>query len=228
MQIVPQGTGIIIIGQDIFILGIILGVVLMGILIGYIIWQRNHREKPRYQYTIFQTRGYHTEKFFIRLRNRRFKAVVIATIWVLFLLFVLPVLELYVQDIITDISALFLIISFIFGFYSAYPLTTWIDWEIPTTGSAIWMRRIIAVLMVLAGLGVTFLWLMSPALVFVSSAIQGVTTSPFISFMSLMVLIAGFFVGIAVFGAYMEFKFEQRAGGFAFHGRQRFSPKIDK
>jgi hypothetical protein len=222
MQVVPQGTGSTIVGQAIFILGIILAVVLMGILIGYIIGQRNHKEKSRYQYTIFQTRGYHTEKFFIRLRKRRFTAVIIATIWVLFLLFVLPVLEFYVQDIITDISALFLIISFIFGFYSAYPLTMWIDWEIPATGSAIWMRRIIAVLMVLAGLGVTFLLLMSPVLAYVSSAIQGVTTSPFISFMSLIVLMAGFFLGIAVFGAYIEFKFEQRAGGFVFHGRQRF------
>ena len=222
MQIVPEGTGSIIIGQDIFILGIILGVVLMGLLIGYIIGQRNHKEKSRYQYTIFQTRGYHTEKFFIKLRNRRFKAVVIATTWVLFLLFVLPILELYVQDIITDISALFLVISFIFGFYGAYPLTRWIDWEIPTAGSAIWMRRIIAVLMVLAGLGVTFLWLMSPVLAYVSLAIQGVTPSPFISLVSLIVLIAGFFVGIAVFGAYMEFRFEQRAGGLKFHGRERF------
>jgi len=221
MQIVPQGTGSIGIGQDIFVLGILLGAVLMGILIGYIIAQRNHKEKSRYQYTIFQTRGYHTEKFLIRLRNRRFKAVVVATIWVLFLLFVLPILELYFQEIITDISALFIVISFIFGFYSSYPLTMLIDWEIPATGSAIWMRRIIAVLMVLAG-GVTFLWLMGVALASVSSAIQGVTSSLFISLMSLIVLITGFFFGIAVFGAYLEFKFEQRAGGLKFHGRQRF------
>jgi MFS family permease len=222
MHIVPQGTGSIGIGQDIFLLGIMLGVVLMGLLIGYILRQRNHGETSRYPSTIFQTRGYHTKKFLKRVRSRRVGAVLIAAIWVLFLLFVLPVLEFYFQEIITDISALFLIISFIFGFYSAYPLTMWIDWEIPTTGSAIWMRRIIAVLMILAGLGVTFLWLMSPALVFVSSAIQGVTTSPFISLMSLIVLMAGFFLGIAVFGAYIEFKFEQRAGGFVFHGRQRF------
>jgi hypothetical protein len=222
MHIVPEGTGSIIIGEDIFVLGILLAVVLMGILIGYIIAQRNHPEKSRYRYTIFQTRGYHTEKFLIQLRNRRFKAVVVATMWVLFLLFVLPILELNVPEIITDISALFLVISFIFGFYSAYPLTIWIDWEIPDTGSAIWMRRIIAVLLVLAG-GLTFLWLMGVARASVSSAIEGATSSLYISLMSLIVLIAGFFFGIALFGAYFEFKFEQRAGGLKFPARQRFS-----
>ena len=222
MQIVPPGTGSIGIGQDIFLLGIILGVVLMGILIGYILWQRNRGEKSRYPSTIFQTRGYHTKKFLKRLRYRRFKAVLIAMIWVLFLLFVLPILEYYFQECITDVSGLFIIISFIFGFYNAYPLAMWIDRKIPHTDFGIWLRRILAGLMVLVGLGVPFLWLMGAALASVSTAIQGVTNSPYISILALIVLIAGFFLGIAVFGAYMEFNFERRAGVFVFHGRQRF------
>jgi hypothetical protein len=222
MQIVPPGTGSIGIGQDIFLLGIIVSVVLMGILIGYIFGQRNRGEKSRYPSTIFQTRGYHTKKFLKRVRYRRFKAVLIAIIWVLFLLFVLPIVEYYFQEIITDISGLFIIISFIAGFYNAYPLAMWIDRKIPNTDFGIWMRRIIAGLMVLVGLGVAFLWLMGAALASVSSAIQGVTNSPYISILALIVLIAGFFFGIAVFGGYMVFNFERRAGGFAFHGRQRF------
>jgi len=121
-----------------------------------------------------------------------------------------------------------MVISFIFGFYSAYPLAMWIDRNIPNTDFGIWMRRIIACLMVLVGLGVAFLWLMSIALASVSLSIQGVTNNSYISILALIVLIAGFFFGIAVFGGYTEFNFERRAGGFIFHGRQRFSPKIEK
>jgi hypothetical protein len=222
MHIVPQGTGSIGIGQDIFLLGIMLGVVLMGLLIGYILRQRNHGETSRYPSTIFQTRGYHTKKFLKRVRSRRVGAVLIAAIWVLFLLFVLPIMEYHFQEIIVDISALFIIISFIIGCYNAYPLAMWIDRKIPHTDSGIWMRRIIACLMVLGGLGVAFLWLTGVALASVSSAIQGVPNSPYISILALIVLAAGFFFGIAVFGAYMEFNFERRSGGFVFRGRQRF------
>lgn len=52
--------------------------------------------------------------------------------------------------------------------------------------------------------------------------LQGVKIIPAISFLSISVLFASFFVGIAIFAGYIEFTHERRAGTIVFFGKSMY------
>ena len=142
-------------------------------------------------------------------------------IWVVILLFALPILETSLAIIIEPLGFIFILISLILGFYLAYRFVMWIDRKLPNTEFGLWSRRGIASILILVGLGFAFLWMFSFSMTMALSPI-GTTSKIFISISSLSALIVCFFIGLAVFAGYMEFTFERRAGIIVFQGRQRF------
>lgn len=71
--------------------------------------------------------------FWKRLKYAKKQGFILGAVWFLVLLFIMPVLEGAYTKLITDIGAIFILISFVLGFYNAYPLTMWIDRRIPNT-----------------------------------------------------------------------------------------------
>ena len=157
-----------------------------------------------------------------RLKYVKKKGIILGVVWFLTLLFILPVLEGTYTKLFTDIGAIFILISFILGFYNAYPLTMWIDRRIPNTDFGIWLRRIVAGIMAVGGVGIAIVILISFSIASIGVGIQSNVSVPYISFMSLSVLFASFFLGIAIFAGYIEFTHERRAGIIVFFGKTKY------
>ena len=145
----------------------------------------------------------------------------LTAIWIIFVLFALPVLEKSFATIIEPLGFIFILISLILGFYLSYRFVMWIDRKLPNTDFGLWSRRGIASLLIVVGLGFAFLWMFSISMTMIESPI-GATSRVFVSISSLSALIVCFCIGLAIFAGYMEFTFERRAGIMVFHGRQRF------
>ena len=157
-----------------------------------------------------------------RLKHAKNKGIILGVIWFLILLFIMPVLEGTFTKLITEAGVIFILISFVIGFYNAYPLTMWIDRRIPNTDFGIWLRRIVAGIMVLGGTGFAVLLFISSMLSIAQLSLQGVKSIPAVSITSIVVLFAGFFIGIAIFAGYIEFTHERRAGTIVFFGKTRY------
>ena len=157
-----------------------------------------------------------------RLKYVKKKGIILGVVWFLTLLFILPILEGTYTKLFTDIGAIFILISFILGFYNAYPLTMWIDRRIPNTDFGIWLRRIVAGIMAVGGVGIAIVILISFSIASIGVGIQSNVSVPYISFMSLSVLFASFFLGIAIFAGYIEFTHERRAGIIVFFGKTKY------
>jgi len=139
-------------------------------------------------------------------------------LWVIFLMFILPWIESAYP--LGDISVIFVVISGIIGIYAAYPVIMWVDRKIPNTDFGVWTRRIIAVALILGGMGLTMLLIMSTALTVATMLSSG--TVHVSSITSIAAILVGFSFGIAIFAGYIEYTFERKAGLLVFHGRQRF------
>jgi len=157
-----------------------------------------------------------------RIKYAKNKGIILGIVWFLILLFIMPVLEGTYTKLITDIGAIFILISFVLGVYNAYPLTMWIDRRIPNTDFGIWLRRIVAGIMVVGGFGFAILIFISSMVSTAQLHLQGVKFIPAISFLSISVLFASFFIGIAIFAGYIEFTHERRAGTIVFFGRSKY------
>lgn len=157
-----------------------------------------------------------------RLKYAKKKGIILCVAWFLILLLIMPVLEGTYTKLITDIGAIFILISFVLGFYNAYPLTMWIDHRIPNTDFGIWLRRIVAGIMAVGGFGFAILIFISSMASVAQLHLQGVKFIPAISFLSISVLFAGFFIGIAIFAGYIEFTHERRAGTIIFFGKTKY------
>ena len=157
-----------------------------------------------------------------RLKYVKKKGFILGVVWFLTLLFILPILEGTYTKLFTDIGAIFILISFILGFYNAYPLTMWIDRRIPNTDFGIWLRRIVAGIMTIAGVSIAIVILLSFSIASIGVGIQSNVSVPYISFMSLSVLFASFFLGIAIFAGYIEFTHERKAGTIVFFGKTKY------
>ena len=147
--------------------------------------------------------------------------LLLTVVWVIFILFALPVLETSFATIIEPLGFIFILISLILGFYQSYRLVVWIDRKLPNTEFGLWSRRGISSILVLVGLGFAFLWMFSFSMTMALSP-MGKTSIILVSIYSLSALIFCFCLGLAVFAGYMEFTFERRAGIIVFQGRQRF------
>jgi|SRR5208337_2775341 len=161
---------------------------------------------------------YNFKKIFWKAKRNLFFLTVI---WVIFILFALPLLETSFATIIEPLGFIFILISLILGFYLSYRLVMWIDRKLPNTDFGLWSRRGIASILILVGLGFAFLWMFSFSMTMALSPL-GATSKILISISSLSTLIVCFCIGLAVFAGYMEFTFERRAGIIVFQGRQRF------
>jgi hypothetical protein len=117
-----------------------------------------------------------------RIRYTKNKGVIVGILWFLALLFIIPTLEWSYTEEIANISAIFIIASFVIGFYNAYPLTMWIDRRIPNTDFGIWMRRIDAGIMAAVGFGFAFLIFISSMVSTAELYLQGVKSIPAVSF----------------------------------------------
>lgn len=157
-----------------------------------------------------------------RIKYTKNKGVIVGILWFLALLFIIPTLEGSYTEEIANISAILFIASFVIGFYNAYPLTMWIDRRIPNTDFGIWMRRIVAGIMVAVGFGFAFLVFISSMISTAELYLQGVKSIPAVSFFSITVLFASFFIGIGAFASYIEFTHERRAGTIVHFGRTRY------
>lgn len=157
-----------------------------------------------------------------RIKYAKNKEIIIGIVWFLILLFIMPVLEGMYTKLITDIGAIFILISFVLGVYNAYPLTMWIDRRIPNTDFGIWLRRIVAGILAVGGIGIAIVILISFSIASIGASIQSNVSVPYISFMSLSVLFASFFLGIAIFAGYIEFTHERKAGTIVFFGRSKY------
>ena len=157
-----------------------------------------------------------------RLKYAKNKGIILGIVWFLILLFIMPVLECTYTDLITDIGVIFILISFVLGVYNAYPLTMWIDRRIPNTDFGIWLRRIVAGIMGVSGVGIAMIILLSFSIASIGMGIQSNVSVPYISFMSISVLFASFFFGIAIFAGYIEFTHERRAGTIVFFGKSKY------
>ena len=157
-----------------------------------------------------------------RIKYAKNKGIILGIVWFLILLFIMPVLEGTYTKRITDIGAIFILISFVLGIYNAYPLTMWIDRRIPNTDFGIWLRRIVAGIMVVGGFGFAILIFISSMVSTAQLHLQGVKFIPAISFLSVSVLFASFFIGIAIFAGYVEFTHERRAGTIVFFGKTKY------
>lgn len=163
--------------------------------------------------------GYYKIKNIFRKAKRNLFFLTI--IWIIFVLFALPILETLVSSIIDPLGFIFILISLILGFYLSYRFVMWIDRKLPNTEFGLWSRRGIASLLILVGLGFAIIFLFSFTMT-MTQLPRGTSSSIFVSFSSLGALIICFLIGLAVFAGYMEFTFERRAGIIVFHGRQRF------
>jgi len=79
----------------------------------------------------------------------------------LFFLFALPIIEGINQEAVLSIGYIILIPSAIIGFYAAYPIIMWIDKRLSNSYFGVWMRRVVSSFLVLAGFGLSLMWLLS-------------------------------------------------------------------
>ncbi|MCW7076604.1 MAG: hypothetical protein OCU18_04855, partial [Candidatus Syntrophoarchaeum sp.] len=70
--------------------------------------------------------------------------------------------------------------------------------------------------------GFAILLFISSMLSIAQLSLQGVKSIPAVSITSIVVLFAGFFIGIAIFAGYIEFTHERRAGTIVFFGKTRY------
>lgn len=102
------------------------------------------------------------------------KGLILSIVWFLVLLFITPLLEAAYTHQITEVGAIFIVVSFVLGIYNAYPFAIWIDRKIPNTDFGIWMRRIVAGIMFLGGFWFGILMLVSFALSTAELSLRGV------------------------------------------------------
>lgn len=154
------------------------------------------------------------------LRHKKSQPLMYGILWVIFLMFILPLIESAYPQPVGDISFIFILISGLIGIYAAYPVIMWIDRRIPNTDFGVWARRLIAVILVFGGMGLTMLLIMSTTLAIATIVSSG--TAHVSSIVSIAAITIGFSFGIAIFASYIEYTFERKAGLLVFHGRQRF------
>lgn len=175
----------------------------------------NHRGRHRREQSILT-------QLWNRLRYGRYRGIYCAVIWILFLLFVMPVFERVNQEFFQDVGYVLLIPSAIIGFYAAYPIIMWIDKRLSDSYFGVWMRRVVSSILVLAGLALSFSWLLAFLLTVVQLASRGGTIHGAVSATALSCTILAFFFGISFFAGYLEYVFERRSGVLVFTGHQRF------
>lgn len=158
----------------------------------------------------------------VKLKYIKRKGIILFGAWFLTLLLILPVIEHMFTKLIIEIGGIFIIISVAISFYNAYILTMWIDRKISNNDFGIWLRRIVAGIMALGGFGFGLIFLMSSAISTASLSAKGVNAFPATSMLALMVLIAGFFIGLGIFASYIEFTHERRSGTIVHYGRTRY------
>ena len=192
-------------------------------------YSRNKSRKKRAKsYTKNRSRKIKTKPYnknrtiWERLKFAKKQGIILGVVWFLILLFIMPILEGTYTKLVTDIGVIFILTSFVLGFYNAYPLTMWIDRRIPNTDFGIWLRRIVAGIMAVGGVGIAIVILISFGIASIGVDIQSNVSVPYISFMSLSVLFASFFFGIAIFAGYIEFTHERRAGIIVFFGKTKY------
>ncbi|MFY1642865.1 hypothetical protein ACK11Z_03900 [Methanoculleus bourgensis] len=186
------------------------------------LFHTKHPQKRKYNPSTAKRLRYKIKKSVRVLHYRQNRPLIYGMIWVLFIFFGLTTLEYHFSDMIMNIGALFIIISFLLGVYCAYPVVMWIDRKIPKTNFGLWMRRIVAGALVFVGAAMVCVWLLSASLAMLTLGIEHQGQGPFITMMTLSVFVASFFVGLSIFAGYMEFKFEREAGVLVFHSHQRF------
>jgi len=138
------------------------------------------------------------------------------------MLFVLPIFERINQELVLSIGYIILIPSAIIGFYAAYPIIMWIDKRLSNSYFGVWMRRVVSSALVLAGFGLSLMWLLSYTLTMAILASRGSSLSGGVSTTALSCTIIAFFCGIGFFAGYLEYVFERKSGILVFTGRQRF------
>jgi len=185
-------------------------------------YNRNRTKKNKTKSSHNKNRNSRNISFWKRLKYAKKQGLILGSVWFLVLLFIMPVLEGAYTKQITDIGAIFILISFVLGIYNAYPLTMWIDRRIPNTDFGIWLRRVVAGIMAVGGFGFAILIFISSTVSTAQLHLQGVKFIPAISFLSISVLFASFFVGIAIFAGYIEFTHERRAGTIVFFGKSKY------
>ena len=157
-----------------------------------------------------------------KLRYGKNRGIYYGAIWALFFLFALPIIEGINQEAVLSIGYIILIPSAIIGFYAAYPIIMWIDKRLSNSYFGVWMRRVVSSFLVLAGFGLSLMWLLSFTLAMTLLAARGSSLGGAVSAMALSCTIIAFFCGVGFFAGYLEYVFERKSGILVFTGRQRF------
>lgn len=158
-----------------------------------------------------------------RIKYDKKCGIVLSVVWCLLLLFILPAFEgTYTKLASSYPGTLFVLISFVLGFYNAYHLTMWIDRRISNTDFGIWLRRVAAGMMAVGGPAVGIVMFVMAIMSTSQLEDQGVKFTSAVSFLLISILFASFFIGMGVFAGYMEFTHERRAGTIIFFGKSRY------
>jgi len=183
--------------------------------------EKHGKEKKHVKHTKHTKNRSIWKKLKKKIKYNKKKGLILGGVWFLVLVSIMPILENTCTKLIVSIGGIFVLLSFVLGFYDAYLLTMWIDHRISNSDFGIWMRRIIAGVMSIGGASIAVVIPM----IFGFGAImrtQANVSIPYVSFISLSVLFVGFFLGIAVFSGYIEFTHERKAGTIVFFGKTRY------
>lgn len=157
-----------------------------------------------------------------RLKYDKKRGIILTVVWCLMLLFILPVLEgTYTKLITSYVGALFVLLSFVLGFYNAYHLTMWIDRRISNTDFGIWLRRTVAGMVAIGGFAVGIVIFVVSIAATSQLHLYGIKFTSAVSFLLMSVLFASFFIGMGIFAGYIEFTHERKAGTIVFFGKSR-------
>lgn len=158
-----------------------------------------------------------------KIKYDKKRGIVFSVVWCLLLLFSPLAFEGTYAKLATSYpGALFVLISFVLGFYNAYHLTMWIDHRISNTDFGIWSRRVVAGMMAVGGPAVGIVMFVMAIMITSQLEGQGIKFTLAVSFLLISILFASFFIGMGVFAGYIEFTHERRAGTIIFFGKSRY------